>query len=102
VSAGDPDGPAVEHDAGAHELGGDADDAFLAESAGRLLDPVNGGFRGVYEVADRVEEGLEVLRLAREGVIRCDRHEGVAAAVEQVDGPDVLLFPAGASEGQGQ
>ena len=102
VSADVPVASTVEHDAGAHKLTADPDDPFLSESAGRLLDPVASGFRAVDEVANRAEEGLEVLRLERKDGIRCDRHEGVAAPVEQVHGPDVLLFRAGASKGQGQ
>src|SRR5207237_7794523 len=99
VSADVPVASTVEHDAGAHKLTADPDDPFLSESAGRLLDPVAGGFRAVYAGADRAEEGLEVLRLEGKDVIRRDRHKGVAGAVGQVDGPDVLLFPAGASKG---
>src|SRR5439155_18011671 len=99
VSADVPVASTVEHDAGAHKPTADSDDPFLAESAGSLLDPVAGGFRAVYEVANRAEAGLEELRLEGKDVMRRDRHKGVAAAVEQVDGPSVLLFRAGASKG---
>ena len=89
----------MEHRAGAHELPSDADDALVAKSEGPLLDPAVRDVFAFDEVANRAEEGLEVLRLERKDVIRCDRHKGVAAPVEQVDGPDVLLFRAGASKG---
>src|SRR5207249_11182549 len=61
VSADVPVASTLEHDAGAHELTADSDDAFLAESAGRLLDPVNRGFRAGYPVANRAAGGPEVL-----------------------------------------